>query len=602
MHSLAIMNGRFGVNRCTILLQNYLNKLLIIDMKNLLFILAFLATFSSCQMNKSSLKTYCNPVDLNYRFCLDNPSRRESADPTMIRFKDYFLLFPSKAGGYYVSTDLIKWDLIETNQIPTEEYAPTVVAIGDTLYFLASSETKSTVYKSTAPLEGKWSVAVEALEMPVWDPALFLDDDGRLYLYWGCSNVNPLYAVEVDYKNNFKFIGKRQETMHPNPAQNGWEVPGDYNTRVDVSPWIEGSWVTKVNGKYYLQYAGPGTEYKSYADAVYVSDSPLGPFHLQPSNPFAYKPEGFVAGGGHGSSLEDANGNRWQIGAVTIAKKHMFERRLALFPVFIDRLGTLHASTKYGDYPQYMPTTKINSPADMFTGWMLLNYKKDIVTSSTADSCPSSYMDDEDIRTYWSAKSGNAGEYAIVNLGALADVYALQVNFAEDQTTILGRPKGLKLRYTIESSKDGVKWEPLIDQSKSNTDNSHPYFQLEKKVACQFLKITNIEMPTGRFAISGFRVFGLGHGVKPGAVEKFTATRSLTDRRKVQLNWEESLGATGYVINYGISKDQLYQSYMVYSNTSLTINSLSSVQPYYFTIEAFNENGITANTAVVEAK
>jgi len=35
--------------------------------------------------------------------------------------------------------------------------------------------------------------------------------------------------------------------------------------------WIEGPWVTMHQGKYYLQYAGPGTEYKSYADAVYLA-------------------------------------------------------------------------------------------------------------------------------------------------------------------------------------------------------------------------------------------------------------------------------------------------------------------------------------------
>ena len=38
--------------------------------------------------------------------------------------------------------------------------------------------------------------------------------------------------------------------------------------------------MTKHNGKYYLQYAGPGTEFKSYSDGVYVSDKPLGPFTI----------------------------------------------------------------------------------------------------------------------------------------------------------------------------------------------------------------------------------------------------------------------------------------------------------------------------------
>ena len=45
-------------------------------------------------------------------------------------------------------------------------------------------------------------------------------------------------------------------------------------------PYIEGAWMNKFNGKYYLQYACPGTQYNIYADGVYVGDSPLGPFTL----------------------------------------------------------------------------------------------------------------------------------------------------------------------------------------------------------------------------------------------------------------------------------------------------------------------------------
>ena len=51
---------------------------------------------------------------------------------------------------------------------------------------------------------------------------------------------------------------------------------------------------TKHNGKYYFQYGAPGTEFKVYADGVYVSDSPLGPFTYQQHNPMSYKPGGFL--------------------------------------------------------------------------------------------------------------------------------------------------------------------------------------------------------------------------------------------------------------------------------------------------------------------
>lgn len=45
------------------------------------------------------------------------------------------------------------------------------------------------------------------------------------------------------------------------------------------NPYIEGAWMTKYQGKYYLQYAIPGTQYNVYGDGVYVSEAPPGSFY-----------------------------------------------------------------------------------------------------------------------------------------------------------------------------------------------------------------------------------------------------------------------------------------------------------------------------------
>src|SRR6187455_198352 len=82
-------------------------------------------------VNISNQTTICNPVNLSYRFCLDTPSRREAADPTMVVFKDEYYLFASKSGGYFHSKDLINWDLITTKDLPIEDYAPTAVVMDD---------------------------------------------------------------------------------------------------------------------------------------------------------------------------------------------------------------------------------------------------------------------------------------------------------------------------------------------------------------------------------------------------------------------------------------------------------------------------------------
>ena len=95
--------------------------------------LFILLTALSCTV-RQPVNTFCNPLDLNYRFSPDAPSRREAADPSVIRFQDKFFLFASKSGGYWWSDNMQEWHFIETDQIPAEEYAPTAVAIDDTLF------------------------------------------------------------------------------------------------------------------------------------------------------------------------------------------------------------------------------------------------------------------------------------------------------------------------------------------------------------------------------------------------------------------------------------------------------------------------------------
>ncbi len=567
----------------------------------IILITSTLILFSCCnnpgEINER-LQTICNPVDISYRFRPEEPSRREAADPSIVYFKDTYYLFASMSGGYWHSSDLTEWAFIETSEIPTEEYAPTAITLEDTIYFLASSGIKSTIYKSTEPKTGKWEVAKDSLFSPVWDPAFFKDDDGRLYLYWGCSDMNPIYGIELDYKNNFTPVDEPVSLIFANPDDYGWEVSGDYNTNYSGAPWIEGAWMNKFNGRYYLQYAAPGTEFKSYSDGIYISENPLGPYKIADHNPFAYKPEGFATGAGHGSTFTDKYGNYWHIGTITISMKHVFERRLGLYPAFFDKDGIFYTCTKYGDYPVIIPEKKIESFSDIFPGWMLLSYKKKVTVSSFIDSLLPVNMTDENIRTYWAANTGNDTEWAGIDLDGEYDVYAIQINFAEHNTNIYGRQDDLCHQYIVEVSKDNTIWEKLIDKSDNQTDNSHDYTRLSQKASCRYVRIKNRKVPGGNFALSGFRVFGKGTGNKPAIVNQLDITRNPDNRRSILLKWDKSENATGYNISYGSNKNKLYHNYIVYGDTSLAINSLNTKQEYYFAIESFNENGITVNTII----
>jgi len=561
--------------------------------KLFLVVLLFVTSFAFGQKlpgNANSQTTICNPMNLSYRFCLDKPSRREAADPAMVTFKGEYYLFASKSGGYWHSTDLMHWDLITTADLPLEDYAPAVVVIKDEIYFMASGGAPRKIYKTADPKSGKWIIKNANFPIGMTDPDLFLDDNGRLYFYYGCSNVKPIYAVELDI-NTLNPIGKPVECFNSQKNVFGWEQTGDYNDKPE-SPWTEGSWMTKHQGKYYLQYATPGTQFKSYSDGVYVSDQPLGPFKPALHNPCSSKPEGFIAGAGHSSTFQDKYGNYWHVSTMVISIKHMFERRLGLFPMFFDKDGELYTYTTFGDYPFTIPQHKITGPEELFPGWMLLSFNKPVTVSSELENHPKANASDEEIRTYWSAKTGNKGEWISIDLQKQSMVKAIQINFAENATQIYGRNENIYYQYHLEYSNDQTVWKTLIDKRSDKKDVPHDYIQLPKPVLARYIRLTNYHVPDGTFAIADLRLFGKGPGAIPEKVSQFIVTRNQEDKREVNLSWKKNQNAVGYNIRYGEAPDKLYHTYQVMNNDKLTIRSLKSNQKYYFVIDAFNEAGI----------
>jgi xylan 1,4-beta-xylosidase len=566
-----------------------------------LFLLAVsMAGFSQTRnSDKHQQITICNPMNLSYRFCLDAPSRREAADPAMVVFKNEYFLFVSKSGGYFHSTDLVHWDLITTKDLPLEDYAPAGVVMNDTLYFMASkNDPPLMIYKTADPKSGKWMVANPSFPIGMTDPDLFVDDDGRLYFYYGCSNVNPIYGIELDTKT-LNPLGKPVVLFNSNKKQHGWERTGDFNEK-EANPWIEGAWMTKQDGKYYLQYAAPGTEYKSYCDGMYVSDKPLGPYQLSAHNPFSARPSGFIAGAGHSSTFKDVYGNYWHIATMTISQKHMFERRLGLFPTFFDNDGIMYTFTGFGDFPMKVPVKKIKSPEELFPGWMLLSYNKPVEVSSEFPNHPKSYAADEEVRTYWSARSGNKGEWIAMDLLKPCTINAIQINYAENETKIMGRSADIYYQYLLEYSSDNKTWKTLADKTQNLTDVPHDYIELSKPVKARYIKLTNLKVADGTFALAGLRIFGNGGGKAPEAIDDLKLERDKADRCVVRLNWTKNPAATGYNIRYGTSKDKLYQNYQVFDTDALTIGNLDSNQKYYFVIDVFNENGIRKGDNIAE--
>lgn len=571
------------------------------------------------QVAFSQQKTYCNPINIDYGYTpfdvfSKQGKHRATADPVIVNFKDDLYLFSTNQEGYWHSDDMLHWKFISRKFLRDDKYihdlnAPAAWVMKDTLYVYGSTwESDFPIWKSTNPKKDDWKIAVDTLKVGAWDPAFHYDEDkDKLYLYWGSSNEWPLLGTEINTKT-MQSEGYVKPIIKLKPEDHGWERFGEYNDNVFLQPFIEGAWLTKHNGKYYMQYGAPATEFSGYADGVYVSKNPLEGYEYQKHNPFSYKPGGFARGAGHGSTFQDKHGNYWHVSTIFISVKNNFERRLGIWPAGFDKDDVMYSNTAYGDYPTLLPEFAQGKDftKGLFPGWMLLNYQKSVQVSSTLGGYQPNLAVDEDIKTYWSAKSGNAGEYFQTDLGEVSTINSIQINYADQDVEFKGKTLGKMHQYKIFSSNDGKNWKTLIDKSKNTTDVPHDYIELEKPAKARYLKLENLKMPTGKFALSGFRIFGKGAGEKPAKVEDFVPLRAdpkkYGERRSIWMKWKQNRDADGYVIYFGKSPDKLYGSIMVYGKNEYFFTGADRVDEYYFQIEAFNNNGISERSEVYKSE
>lgn len=559
-------------------------------------------------------KTYCNPINVDYGYTpfpsfVEWGKHRATADPVIVNYKGDFYLFSTNQWGYWWSKDMSNWNFISRkflrpwNDTRDELCAPAVGIIGDTMLVFGSTYTsKFTLWMSTDPKANDWKPLVDSFEIGGWDPAFFTDDDGRLYMYNGSSNNYPVYGVELNRKT-FKPIGTRTPMYLLQSWRYGWQRFGENMDNTFLDPFIEGAWMTKHNGKYYFQYGAPGTEMSGYADGVVVGTKPLfdGIPVTPQSDPLSFKAGGFSRGAGHGATFQDNSGNYWHTSTSIICVKNTWERRMGIWPAGFDRDDVMWCNTVFGDYPHYLPGVA-GKEHGAFAGWYLLNYKKPVTVSSTLGSYFANHAVDESIKTYWSAATAGKGEWIQSDLGSVSTVHAVQINYADQDVEFLGKQTTTYHQYRLYYSVDGKKWEVLADKSNNKTDVPHDYVELAAPVQARYIRLENIHMPTGKFAISGLRVFGNGNGAKPNAVGNLIVLRTEKDKRSAYIKWQPVDNAFAYNLYYGTAPDKLYSCIMIHDFNEYWLKAMDSEKTYYFSIEAINENGVSGKFKTIKVE
>lgn len=594
-------------------------------MKRSLASLLLLAALLSCHKSGTGLQTYCNPIDLDYTYAVydsdKNLSYRSGADPAVVAFKGGYFMFVTRSMGYWYSDNLRDWEFVTPSSYwyPQGSNAPAAHAYKDSVLYVAGDPSGDmSILYSEDPRSGKWE-AVPAILHNLQDPDLFIDDDGEAYMFWGSSNVYPIRGQHLDRSRRFLPDGEIVALFNTDSTVRGWERFGENHSDPVIGAFIEGPWLTKHEGRYFMQYAAPGTEFNVYGDGVYTAEHPLGPYTYQTHNPFCYKGGGFMNGAGHGSTVEGPGGLYWHFGSMSLSAIVNWERRICMFPTFFDEDGIMYCDNEYGDYPHYAPSDPGRKGS--FTGWMLLSYRKPVTASSfqdgaaplaegfsdanrpvTSQDFSPSNVTDENCKTYWLADDSDKKAWLLIDLQEPSAVHAVQINYFDHLSGLYGREKGLHQRYYLEASMDGEKWNVLADRSHSDADAPNAYIQLNRPATARFIRYRNVEVSAPHLAVCGLRVFGKAPGNAPETPAAFKAVRT-ADMKGARLSWDAVEGCQGYNVRWGIGPDKLYNSWLVYGENELTLRCLAADVPdYWFQIEAFSERGVSGPSPVTAAR
>lgn len=514
--------------------------------------------------------TFCNPLDIDYSFAVDTPSRRDAASPVVIVFNDAYFLFAAGSSGYWHSRDMRDWRFVAAKGLEVPDRVAAVLALDGRVYYTSSGS--RALYASDDPLIGNWRKVATLASYDA--PAFLHDDDGRVYLYHVAGQW--VSVVELDPRDGFRTVGAPREVMRIDGALSPGGRP----------------WVTKHSGTYYLEYSPPATGEATSQHAVFTSRSPTSGF-TETSRARVVRPTGgFTGSAGDGSTFRDRAGGYWRVATLDVTVAAGRSRRLGIFPVRFDSVGTMRTDEYLGDYPRLLPATAGDHRDDEQTGWMLLSAGKTAAASSSLPGHEPERAFDEDARTWWSAATAGVGEWIGVDLGRIGLVNAIQINFAEEGTQALGRDEDSYEQYILESSIDGVHWTTRLDESHGTRDAPHRYVQLDTARNARYVRITNVHAAAGgNFAIRDLRIFGRSSVAPPPAVTAVMAQRQPADGRTA-ISWARSPRATSYVVRLGGAPDRMYASYGVGDTTTATIEGLTAGVASWFAVDAVGEGGV----------
>ena len=214
-----------------------------------------------------------------------NPILNNHADPDILYYDGvYYLYATSKEYDVYTSTDLVNWEY-RGKSLPgggwgvhKHYWAPDVEEIGGKFYMAVSfGEDGFGIAVADSPL-GPFVCQGEApLLKKTIDGHIFVDDDGKVYLYytsWWDGRSYGIYGVEMGDDLITPKWETERKLLTPTVA---WEK--------HMGDVVEAPYMLKKDGVYYLVYSGSHTQSPHYAVGYAIGKSPLGAFVRSSDSP-----------------------------------------------------------------------------------------------------------------------------------------------------------------------------------------------------------------------------------------------------------------------------------------------------------------------------
>jgi len=234
------------------------------------------------------------------------------ADPSIFYYKGTYYLYGTNdnnsGNGFivYSSRDMENWKL--NGQVLSKGdafggwgfWAPQVWEYKGKFYMAYTANERISIAESTSPLGTFKQVIKQPLQSSFRqiDPYLFIDDDGKKYLFHvRLDQGNHIYVAEMTDDFSAIKMDTYKQCITATPMT--WEHVNAASAKI-----AEGPTVIKKDGTYYLFYSVNDFRNKDYAVGYATSNNVYGPWTRFAGNPILHSKITGHAGSGHGDIVK----------------------------------------------------------------------------------------------------------------------------------------------------------------------------------------------------------------------------------------------------------------------------------------------------------